>query len=398
MKPIGIIALFALSGCGGVTFPPDGGRWPAAPVPDWAHQPRLGMTDNGDDTLAFVSTDLPTPKRLALVPIGDVPVELEGPHHIAASPDGGFLYVNLSNYVPGSGSGPHGSHGLGTVPGSLVKLRAGDLVSVGETAVDRSPGDLILSKDGKTAFVSHYDLLRFMNQQSKGLPEADGYSTVAIVDTVSMSKPPLYPVCATGHGMALSADEKTAYVTCTQVDQLALLDLTTHQATRVPVGPSVWAGGPPMYGPYAITRSPADGTLWLSCNNSGELRAFDPRTGKMDPTSTLFVGGVPMFSAFMKDGTTLVLPHQGDDKVSIVDTSVRPPVEKALITLPEMTCLKAHVATVSADDETAWVVCEGDHDKRPGTVVAINLVSKTVQGYVEVGIYPDGIVQLPPAP
>ena len=93
------------------------------------------------------------------MPVGDVPVELEGPHHLAASPDGKYIYYNLSNYVPGTGSGPHGSHGIGTVPGSLVKLDAATSGSVAEVLVDRSPGDVILTSDGKLAFVTHYDLL-----------------------------------------------------------------------------------------------------------------------------------------------------------------------------------------------------------------------------------------------
>src|SRR5438045_1214877 len=86
-------------------------KTPAPASPGWTAQQRLAISDNGDDTLAFVSLDLPTPKVLGYMPIGDVPVEREGPHHLAVSPEGKYLYVPLSNYVPGSGTGPHGSHG-----------------------------------------------------------------------------------------------------------------------------------------------------------------------------------------------------------------------------------------------------------------------------------------------
>src|SRR6185369_9495767 len=113
------------------------------------------------------------------------------------------------------------------------KLRAGDLARLGEATIDRSPGDVILNHDGTTAFVSHYDLLRLQSQVQKALPEDQGYSTVAVVDTASMARPPLYPVCATSHGMALSSDEKTLYVACSQTDQLAIFDLATHKATRL---------------------------------------------------------------------------------------------------------------------------------------------------------------------
>ncbi|MSP62662.1 MAG: YncE family protein [Myxococcales bacterium] len=389
--------LVALLGCdAGISFQGDGGSWAAAPVPPWARQARLVITDNGDDTLAFVSLDRPTPRLLAIVPVGNIPIELEGPHHLAASPDGAAIFVGLSNYVPGSGSGPHGAHGTGTVPGSLIKLRASDRVQLGEAQVDRSPGDVVIASDGKTAFVSHYDLLRLQAQVTKGQPEEMGFSTVAVIDTATMARPPLYPVCATGHGMALSGDEKTLYVACSQVDQLAIMDLATHEVKRVRVGPDQRPPLDPKYGPYTVTRCPADGTLWISCNNSGDVRVYDPKKGAMDDARKVFVNGVPMFSAFLSDGRTLIVPHQGDEKISIIDTVTSK--ETAVISLPEPVCLKAHAILVMPDDQTAYLVCEGDHVERPGTLVALDLKARAVLGHVEVGLFPDGIALLPAAP
>jgi len=80
-----------------------------------------------------------------------VPVELEGPHHIASATDGSALYFNLSNYVPGAGGGPHGAHGTGNVPGSLVRVDPVTMQRRGEALVDRNPGDVILSADNKLA-------------------------------------------------------------------------------------------------------------------------------------------------------------------------------------------------------------------------------------------------------
>src|SRR5687767_14361995 len=104
-----LIGLLLLNACTSIRFPDEGSMWPETPVPPWAARERFMITDNRSDTLSIVSATGPI-ERLASVPIGNVPVELEGPHHISASPDGLFVYVNLSNYVPGSGSGPHGSH------------------------------------------------------------------------------------------------------------------------------------------------------------------------------------------------------------------------------------------------------------------------------------------------
>src|SRR5215471_11790392 len=145
-----VLCALVLGGCNqSVSFPANS-NWPTAPEPAFVHQARFAITDNLSDELSYV--DAVQPLLLGNVPVGDVPVELEGPHHLAASPDGKYIYYNLSNYVPGTGSGPHGSHGTGMVPGSLVKLDARTNTKVGEVLVDRSPGDVILSADGKFAY------------------------------------------------------------------------------------------------------------------------------------------------------------------------------------------------------------------------------------------------------
>jgi hypothetical protein len=216
---------------------------------------------------------------------------------------------------------------------------------------------------------------------------------VAVVDTVSFSRPPLYPVCPTEHGMVLSDDEKTLYVTCGYTDQLGILDLTTHAARRIDVGP-IHATTAYNYFPYAISKA-GDGTLWISCNSSGEIRVFDPATGAMDDSRKVRVGGVPLFGDFLSDKKTLILPHQGDDQVSIIDTSRS--VELMVIPLPADSCLNAHAAMVMPGDHTAYVICEGDHVKRPGSLVALDLDAHGVAGYVDLGLYPDGIVSLPAA-
>src|SRR5215470_15497836 len=109
MRHAGLLATLVVAGCGQSVSFPDNSHWPAPTIPAFVHQARFAITDNRSDELSYV--DPVQPILLGDVPVGDVPVELEGPHHLAASPDGNFIYYNLSNYVPGTGSGPHGSHG-----------------------------------------------------------------------------------------------------------------------------------------------------------------------------------------------------------------------------------------------------------------------------------------------
>ena len=100
-----VLLLVSLSACGGPALTPQD-QWPALAAPAFAHQPRIAIVDHGSDQLSFVSDGATPPTLFGSLPVGDVPVELEGPHHLAA--DGQYIYYNLSNYVPGTGSGPHG--------------------------------------------------------------------------------------------------------------------------------------------------------------------------------------------------------------------------------------------------------------------------------------------------
>jgi DNA-binding beta-propeller fold protein YncE len=406
MRPWGslllLLSALAALGCGtNVTFPPGGGMLPDPTVPPYTHQARFAITDNRSDTLSFVTADQTMPQLLGTAVVGDNPVELEGPHHLAASPDGKYIYYNLSNYVPGTGSGPHGSHGTGNVPGSLVKLDARTMENVGEAIVDKSPGDVILSTDGKLAYVTHYDLLKYTAAISTpGGTEEMAYSTLAIVDTVSMARKSLIPLCVTAHGEGLSADGKTLYATCAQTDQVAVVDVSdpAHPkvTARVPVGPAAAKfGAPPAYSPYALTVSPTDGTAWVCNNSSGDVRVFDPATMQMDPSKTVFVGGVAMFGIFTKDGKTFFVPHQGDDAITAIDTATLATTARPV---PHEACLNAHMLQWNPDQTGMVLVCEGDHVLQAGTAVWLTPNPLVVTGYVTIGLFPDGAAWLPPLP
>jgi DNA-binding beta-propeller fold protein YncE len=391
------LALVAVGCSGPVSFPANGGNWPAPTIQPFVHQARFAITDNLSDELSYI--DPVQPVLLGNVPVGDVPVELEGPHHIAASPDGKYIYYNLSNYVPGTGTGPHGAHGTGTVPGSVVKLDAVTNEKVGEVLVDRSPGDVILSQDGKTAYVSHYDLLRLQSAllSGMGLPDST-YSDVAIVDTDTMTRLAMIPVCPTAHGEGLSLDGKTLYVTCAGSDELAVLDVTDRAhptvTTRVTVGPTPGKLGTPSYSPYALAVSPVDGTVWVSDNQSADVRVFDPATMMMDGSKVVNVDGVAMFGAFSADGKTIYVPHQqASDELHAIDVAT---LQERPLLLPTSACLNAHAFALGPDGVNGIVVCEGDHVKRSGSVVFVNTAAFAVTGFVNTGMFSDGAAWLPP--
>ena len=389
-----------------IDFSGGGATWPAVPTPPWASVARFAITDNKSDTLSFVTADSSQHALLGAVTVGDIPVELEGPHHIAASKDGRYLYVNLSNYVPGSGSGPHGAHGTGALPGSLLKLDSKTGEQIDECQVHANPGDVILSADDSLAFVTHYDLLVLQQTlQKTTFQETDAYASVVIVDTATMTKIGELPkTCVTPHGEGLSPDQRTLYVVCAESDELVALDVSNPSAptvkTRLKVGPTPGTLSQPSYTPYALAVSPKDGTVWISDNGSHDVRVFDPATGAMDPSRTVVLGGgvgVAMFGAFTKAGDKFYVAHQGDDRVTRIDMANVASTTDLVLPPGDGGCLNAHAFVLAPDEQSAVVVCEGDHTT-PGSVVFISVPAFAATGAVKVGVFPDGAAWLPPVP
>src|SRR5436190_21936482 len=160
------LCICAGSGCDDGLLPvPDllygqGAHWPKASTYSGVGAGRLLVTNSIDDTISLFDLarlGQPDLAELARVPIGLSPVELEGPHHAVIDPSGQYYYVKISNVVPGAGGGPHGPRGTGLANGYILKYRASDNELVASQEVDRSPGDVAVSDDGKTLYVSHYD-------------------------------------------------------------------------------------------------------------------------------------------------------------------------------------------------------------------------------------------------
>jgi YVTN family beta-propeller protein len=381
------------------------------PWPDRPLLPPLGaglvfVTNSGDDTVSVL--DLQTLEPRARLPVGLTPVELEGPHHLALSPAQTELFVGLSYVAPRAGSGPHGAHGTGTADGYALKLDAATGALLGHVRVDRSPGDIRLTPDGRYVLMSHFDLLRVQQAVASGAARAAMDSNVAILDAGADGRAfrllALAPTCPAGHGLLAAADSRSAYVACHLSDELAVLDLTSPtlaagaSAPKVPTAlVSLGSDGRPppdaALKPYALTLSPLDGAVWVSCWGTGELRVYEPGspTGAVDSSRTVAVGGTPMFGDFTRDGSLLLLPTQQPDVLSFVDP-VAPAAQAVIfqLPLPAAHCKNAHAVRFRPDERTALLVCEGDQ-LGPGSLVEIDVALRTVVRSVPLGVYPDDL-------
>jgi DNA-binding beta-propeller fold protein YncE len=361
---------------------------------------KILVTNSGDDTLSFLDPE--TLEPLYRAPTGRVPAEREGPHHGAASPDGHFYYVGISNVVPAGGSGPHGSHGTGTVDGYLLRYECETNAPAGELRVARSPGDVRTTPDGRFVLQSHFDLQSILQASENGEDPRELKSELAVVDAETMERVAMIPLCPAGHGMGLAPDNSTVYVTCWGTDELAIVPLGDQpsedaEIVRVPVAEGA-SGNPeaPDYGPYAATVSPDGNEVWVSNLEGRSLSVFDVKSGAFDAERFTPLNGGPLFAAFSEDGERLYVPVQNPDTLVTIEVATGRTLSVLEFTSEQ--CDAPHGTLLLAGGEKLGLVCEGDH-VGPGSVVRIDLTgdAPALEESFEVGVYPDDLVFIPEA-
>jgi DNA-binding beta-propeller fold protein YncE len=357
---------------------------------------RVLITNSLEDTVSLLDLDTMGSAswgELARIPVGLNPVELEGPHHTAVSPDGTYYYVGISNYVPGGGSGPHGAHGAGTADGYCLKMDASTNKLVASVRVDRNPGDVILSKDGRTLYQTHFDLLKIADAARRGITdERQMDSRLAIIDAETMTRKAMVAVCPAPHAVRLSPDERRAYIACWS-DEVAIVDLQApnYPVTRVKVATNPGTAITPRHQPYALTVSPTTGAVWVSSLSSRSVQYLDPATLTPTPTRSVFLTGSPLFGTLSADGSTLYMPYQGSEVLAVIDAATS--AVRREIPLAPSGCLNVHQVELTPDERHGLVVCEGDH-VGPGTLHVVDLTENKVVKTVQVGLYPDSVAIL----
>ncbi|MCK6546480.1 YncE family protein [Myxococcota bacterium] len=373
-------------------------HWPSRSTYPGVGAGRVILTNNLDDTLSIFDLATigdPAQQELARVPLGLVPVELEGPHHAAVDPSGAYYYVAISNYVPGGGSGPHGAHGTGRADGYCLKYRAPDNELVASVRVDPNPGDITISPDGKTIYLTHYDLLRIQDNLASADPTAVD-ARLAIVDAETMTRKVMVSLCPAPHGVLTSADGRWVYAACYS-DELAIVDTTdpSYPVTRVKVAADAGGVTDAVYGPYALAVDPVRGDVWVSGTRAKRMLVWDAATGEMRPDRAVDLEGGPIFGGFSADGARLYVAHQGTDGVAVIDPATSTVLRT--VRLPPPVCTSPHQIVLDPSETWGLLSCEGDH-VGPGTFVVLELAPEArYHHHVPVGVFPDyvGVIRGP---
>jgi YVTN family beta-propeller protein len=207
-------------------------------------------------------------------------------------------------------------------------------------------------------------------------------------------------------GIALSPDEKTAYVCLSINNTIGIVDLETYKMTgEIPVGVA----------PFAVVLSPDGKTAYVS-NWGGRRAKAGDKTAQSAGTATVIdargiaasgtvgiidlsakkqvteiaVGLHPAAMAMTKDGATLYVANANSDTVSVIDTANKKVRENILVrpdsTLPFGSASNA--LALSPDEKTLFVANGGNNAV---AVVDLSGGAAKVQGFIPAGWYPGAV-------
>ena len=300
--------------------------------------------------------------------IGLLPMEINGPHGIAISPDKQYVYVSM---------------GHGRPDGSVWKLKAGTDEVIKYAPLGLFPATADISKDGEFLYVAN------ANFHGDMVP-----SSISVVATGPMLEVKRITTCTMPHGSRLSPDGSRHYSVCMMDDMLAEIDTQKFDVSRyfvLSAGKEMGMEGAPnaqmKMGDLTCVPTWAqpsnDGSeVYVACNKSSDIAVIDTASWKM---VRRFPAGNGVYNLAMTKDGRLIATNKRGQSVSVFD----PKSGKELARLPTKRKV-VHGAVVTPDNRYAFISVEGVGTD-PGTVEVIDLDSLKTVATVDVGQQAAGI-------
>ncbi len=265
------------------------------------------------------------------------------------------------------------------------------------------PHEVVMSVDGKTAFVSNYgaqtpgssisvidipsakelrrvDLSPFLRPHGLQLVGERLYFTAGPNRTVARYDPATNKVdwiMGTGqnstHMVAVSADQKRIFTTNIGSDTITAFSFQDpppagSTVVQIPVGKQ----------PEAVDLSPDGLELWVGLNQEGAIDIVDTVANKSKEKVNL--GGRPYRVKFIADGKLVVCTMLSTKELLVIDKVTRKVVRRMKLDSTPMGIV------FSADGKTAFVTVN-----QPDEVLKIDLVKMEIKSRVDIGKGPDGV-------
>jgi DNA-binding beta-propeller fold protein YncE len=331
-------------------------------------------------------------------PIGELPNEMEGPHGLAISRDGKFLYMTT---------------GHGRPDGKLWVYELGPDRLVGEgLSLGFFPASLDVTPDGLYSISVNFNLHGDM------VP-----STVSVVYTPDRTEVARIVTCTMPHGSRIDPTGTRQYSTCMMDDQLVEIDTVNFKVARrfsvakgkegpIAVAEDPHAGHAMPGMPAAAAKPPVDPAevgytegrhdmtpascsptwaqpsatadkIFVACNKADQILEIDTKSWTLGRRFTTGRGVYNL--GVTPDGKLLLATLKQGSMFEIFDTATG----QSLARLKTSTTL-AHGVAVSPDSRYAFVTSEGV-GSAPGKVDVFDLNARALAATVDVGQQASGI-------
>jgi YVTN family beta-propeller protein len=301
---------------------------------------------------------------------------------------------------------------LNKADNTLAIIDASTMKITGKVAVGDSPHEVVLSTDGKTAFVANYgaqtpgssisvidtataketrraDTLPLMRPH--GLHFAGGklYFTSETNRLIARYDPAANKIdwmMGTGqngsHMVAVSADQKKFYTANIGSDSITSLEF---QNVPPALGPSKVTHIAVGRQPEPLDLSPDGKEVWTGLNADGMIEIVD--TASYKSVAKVNVGGRAYRVKFSPDGKLVYCSMIATKEILVIDAATRKEVRRM-----KLENIPLGIA-FSADGKTAFVTTVKDNPESQGTdtVLKIDLEKMAILGSIDPGKAPDGI-------
>jgi DNA-binding beta-propeller fold protein YncE len=301
--------------------------------------------------------------------IGVMPMDINGPHGIAVSPDKQYFYVAV---------------GHGRPNGSAWKYRAGSNEVIKYTSLALFPATTDITPDGNFIYVAN------ANFHGDMVP-----SSISVVATDQMIEVKRIPTCTMPHGSRLNHAGTKHYSVCMMDDMLVEIDTSKFAVDRYFIlgqgkemgmtgapAAHAMADHKPSCTPTWAQPSNDDSIVYVACNQSNDIVAVRTDTWTM---ARRFPAGTGVYNLAMTKDGRLIATNKRGQSVSIFD----PVTGHELARIPTKRKI-VHGAVISPDDHYAFISVEGIGSE-PGTVEVIDLQSLKTVATVDVGPQAAGI-------
>ncbi|MDX2192653.1 MAG: YncE family protein [Gemmatimonadales bacterium] len=380
----------------------------ALATPAAAQEPgyRVGVVSESGDIITWLRPGAGTLVTDRVVPIGVMPADIDGPHNIAAAPDGKSYFVTIAH---------------GTPYGTLWHLDARTDAVLGRAPVELFPTTVSPTPDGELAFVANSD---FHGDRPRE-------NVLSIIHVPQMQKITDIPVCDMPHGVKVNHAGTKLYVTCMHSDELLEVDVSLFGIQRrVKVGgghgmagmdhgamaprPAATApmpGGPMGHGahggpaapanqvvpagidttrecsPTFIAVSPDDRRLYSTCNYGNSVMVWDAATWALVKEVPTGKGAYNVEPS--PDGKWVIASNKKEQSASIIDARTLTEVARVRTTKPIV-----HGVAYSPDSRYAFVTAESV-GADPGSIDMIDLATFKVVATVPLPAQPTGVAIVP---